>query len=54
MNKFAQMILDNANKYGPSKTVNKTIKPICSQTDTSVKNQLQDAQTVTKRATPNA
>ena len=33
---------------------NKTTKPICNHTDTSVKNQLQDAQIVTNKATPKA
>jgi len=54
MKKFAQIIFDKANKYGPSRIENKTTNPICNQTDTSVKNQLQVAQTVTKSATPNA
>jgi hypothetical protein len=52
MKKFAQIILDKAKRYGPNKMENNTTNPIWSQTETSLKNKLQEAQIVTKRATP--
>lgn len=54
MKKFAQIIFDNANKYGLNTILKNTIKPICVQTPTLSKNKLQEAQIVTKSATPNA